>query len=186
MIDRIIVNTVYLVPRQVNKFKKQHPNEEVLIADGTKARRVKSKEEAQYEIGWATARRSILILTTSGLYCGGWTIPLSNIQEATLLKISGGSLLKISTIDDLHYQFGLQRNPAWEKQKVLPLSVQDSALKFSKASLIFRLIVLAWLAYLISRQYSQDGLSISAILSLVLFVWISIPLLRFFRFPKAH
>jgi len=42
MLDRIIVNALYLVPLQVSKFKKQHPEEEVLIADGTKARKVKS------------------------------------------------------------------------------------------------------------------------------------------------
>ena len=186
MLERIIVNTVYLVPLQVNRFKKQHPGTEVLIADGTKARKVKSNEEAQYEMGWATARRNVLILTTNGLFCGDWTIPLSNIQEATLLSISGGSLLKISTTDGLHYQFGLQRNPAWEKQKVLPLNVQESALKFSKASLVLRLLVLAWLAYTISQDYFQNGLSISGILYLILFVWISRPLLRLLKFSKAH
>src|SRR5215216_40904 len=135
MLDRIIVNTLYLVPLQVNKFKKQHPNEEVLIADGAKARKVKSNEEAQYEMGWATARRSILILTTKGLFCGDWTIPLSNVQEATVLQIPGGSVLKVSTKDGLHYQFGMQRNPAWEKQKVLPLTVQATVLRYSKTSL---------------------------------------------------
>ena len=86
MLDRIIVNALYLVPLQVNKFKKQHPDVEVLIADMTKARKVKTNEDVQYEIGWATARRSILVLTTQGLFCGDWAIPLSDIQEATLLK----------------------------------------------------------------------------------------------------
>jgi hypothetical protein len=186
MLDRIIVNALYLVPLQVNKFKKQHPDTEVLIADGTKARRAKSNEEAQYEMGWVTARRSILILTTNGLFCGDWTIPLSTIQEATLIHISGGSLLKISTTDGLHYQFGLQRNPAWEKQKVLPLNIQEGALKISKASLILRFVVLAWLAYMIRQDYLQNGLSISGILYLILFVWISLPLLRLLRFSKAH
>jgi len=186
MLDRIIVNTLYLVPLQVNKFKKQHPDIEVLIADATKARRVKSNEEVQYEMGWATARRSILMLTTSGLFCGDWTIPLSNIQDATLLHISGGSLLKVSTTDGLHYQFGLQRNPAWEEQKVLPLNVQQGALKFSKTSFILRLLILAWLAYIISQDYLQNGLSISGILYLILFIWISRPLLRLLKFSKTH
>ena len=63
MLDRIIVNALYLVPVQVNKFKKLHPDVEVLIADATKARKVNSNEIAQYEVGWATARRGVLILT---------------------------------------------------------------------------------------------------------------------------
>lgn len=186
MLDRIIVNTLYLVPLQVYKFKKQHPDAEVLIADGTKARMVKSNEEAQYEIGWATARRSTLILTTEGLFCGDWTIPLSNIQEATLLQVPGGSLLKISTNDGLHYQFGLQRNPAWEKQTVLPLNIQETVLRYSKLSLLLRLLVLTWLAYIIGQDYLRNGLTISGIIYLILFVWIGFPLLRRLKFSREH
>ena len=186
MLDRIIVNTLYLVPLQVYKFKKQHPDSEVLIADGTKARKVKSNEEAQYEMGWATARRSILILTTQALFCGDWTIPLSNIQEATLVKIPGGSVLKVSTKDGLHYQFGMQRNPAWEKQTVLLLTVQETVLSYSKTSLILRLLVLAWLAYIIGQDYLQNGLRTSGVIFLILFIWIGFPLLRRLIFSKQH
>jgi len=186
MLDRIIVNTLYLVPLQVNKFKKQHPNTEVLIADGTKARKVESNEEAQYETGWATARRSILILTTQGLFCGDWTIPLSDIQEATLLQIPGGSVLKVSTKDGLHYQFGMQRNPAWERQKVLPLAVQETILRYSKTSLLLRLLVLVWLAYIIGQDYLRNGLRVSGVIFLILFVWIGFPLLRRFKFSREH
>jgi hypothetical protein len=186
MLDRIIVNTLYLVPLQVNKFKKQHPNEEVLIADGTKARKVKSNEEAQYEMGWATARRSILILTTQELFCGDWTIALSDVQVATLLHIPGGSVLKVSTKDGLHYQFGMQRNPAWEKQKVLPLTVQETVLNYSRTSLILRLLVLAWLAYIIGQDYVQNGLSTSGVIYILLFVWIGFPLLRRLISSRQH
>lgn len=186
MLDRIIVNTLYLVPLQVNRFKKQHPNEELLIADGTKARIVKSNEEAQYEMGWATARRSVLILTTRGLFCGDWAISLSNVQEATLLQIPGGSVLKVSTKDGLHYQFGMQRNPAWEKQKVLPLGVQKTVLKYSTTSFLLRLFVLAWLAYTIGQDYLQNGVRASSVIYLILFVWIGFPLLRRLIFAREH
>jgi hypothetical protein len=157
-----------------------------LIADGTKARKVASNEEAQYEVGWATARRGVLMLTTKELVCGDWTIPLSQIQEATLLHISGGSLLKISTKDGLHYQFGLQRNPGWEEQTVFPLRVEEAALKFSTTSFILRLLFLLWLAYLIAQSYRQNGLSLGVILMLILFVWSFSPLLRLLKFPKAQ
>jgi hypothetical protein len=186
MLDRIIVNALYLVPLQVNKFKKQHPDVEVLIADMTKARKVKSNEDVQYEMGWATARRSILVLTTQGLFCGDWAIPLSDIQEATLLKIPGGSVLKVSMKDGSHYQFGMQRNPAWEKQKALQLTIQETVLKYSKTSFLLRLLILVWLAYIIGQDYLQNGLRTFGVIYLILFVWIGFPLLRRLKFSKEH
>lgn len=186
MLDRIIVNTLYLVPLQVNKFKKLHPDVEVVIADGTKARRVKPNGEAQYDLGWVTARRGVLMLTTKELVCGDWTIPLPGIQEATLLHISGGSLLKISTKDGLEYQFGMQRNPAWEKQKVFPLKIEEGVLKLSKLSVILRLLLLIWLAYIMGQRYMQNGLTLDVIFILIILIWIISPLLRLLKFPKAN
>ena len=186
MLDRIIVNALYLVPLQVNKFKKLHPDVDVLIADGTKARKVKSNDIAQYEAGWATARRGVLMLTTKELVCGDWTIPLSTIQEANLLHISGGSILKVSTNDGLHYQFGMQRHAAWEEQKLFPVKIEEGALKFSKFSLVLRLVILLWVAYLMVQSYVQNGLSLGVILMLILLVWFCSPLLRLLRFPKAE
>jgi hypothetical protein len=186
MLDRIIVNALYLVPLQVNKFKKLHPDVDVLIADGTKARKVKSNDVAQYEAGWATARRGVLMLTTKGLFCGDWTIPLSTIQEATLLHISGGSILKISTNDGLHCQFGMQRNSAWEEQKLFPVKIEEGALKFSKFSLVLRLLFLLWVAYLMVQSYLQNGLNLGVIVMLILFAWSCSPLIGFLRFSKAE
>ncbi|MDX1475068.1 MAG: hypothetical protein R3309_12915 [Reinekea sp.] len=185
MLDRIIVNAIYLVPLQVSKFKKQHPEEQVLIADGTKARKVKSNQHAQYEVGWATARRGVLMLTTKNLRCGDWIIPLSTIHEATLLYISGGTLLKISTDDDSHYQFGLQRNPAWENQTVFPLKVEQGALKFSTVSLVLRLLILIWITYVTGQIYFQNGFSLSIIFYLIIIAWLVSPFVRFIKFPKS-
>jgi hypothetical protein len=189
MLDRFVrsmANSFYLVPGQVKKFKEQHPDTQVLVADATKARKVKSNAEGQYELGWATARRNVLILTTNGLFCGDWTIPLSNIQEATLIHISGGSLLKVSTTDGLNYQFGLQRNPEWEAQKILPLNIQQGALKFSKTGLILRLLLLAWLAYIVSQDYLRNGFSLASLIYLLLLIWIVLPFVRLLKFPKPH
>ncbi len=186
MLDRIIVNAVYLVPLRVSKFKKQHPEEEVIIADGTKARKVKSTQEAQYEVGWATARRGVLMLTTQNLRCGDWVIPLSTIQRATLLHISGGSLLKVSTIDDSHYQFGLQYNPAWQKQTLFPLKIEKGSLKFSMVSLVLRLLILVWITYVTGQLYFQSGFSLSVILNLIIIAWLVSPFIRYLRFPKAQ
>jgi hypothetical protein len=185
MIDRIIVNALYLVPLQVSKFRKQHPEEEVLIADGTKARKVVSNQEAKYELGWVTARRGVLMLTSSNLRCGDWIIPISNIQEATLLSISGGSLLKISTKDDDHYQFGMQRNPAWENQSIFPLKVEKGALKFSKMSLVLRVLILAWMIYITGQIYFQNGFSFRFIIYLVIILWFVSSFIRLIKFTKA-
>jgi hypothetical protein len=185
MIDRIIVNAFYLVPLQVIKFRIQHPEEEVIIADGTKARKVKSNQETQYGIGWVTARRGVLILTSNNLRCGDWVIPISAIQEATLLSIFDGFLLKISTKDGDHYQFGIQHNPAWESQKVIPLKFERSALKVSKISLILRMLILAGMIFSMGQAYFESGLGLSVIFYLVLIGGIISPFIRFMRFPKA-
>ena len=186
MLDRIIVNIFYLVPYRVYQYKKGHPDVEVLIADGTKARKAISSEIVQYEMGWVTARRGILMLTTKELVCGDWTIRLPDIQDATLMHISGGSLLKITTKDGEQYQFGMQRNSAWEKQELFPLRVEESALRFSKASLIIRLVLLVWLAYLIGLNYLRNGLNLVVILLVILLVWTCSPLLRLIRYPKVQ
>lgn len=185
MLARMIVNIAYLVPMKVKKFKEQHPEEEVLIADGTKGRKVSPNQDAKYEVGWVTARRDVLLLTTSNLRCGDWAIPLSMIQEASLLHISGGSLLRISTSDGFDYQFGLQRNPAWEKQTLIPLKVEQRALEFSIASLVLRLLVLVAIAYFTVQIYLANGFTLSVILNLLIIAWLISPLLRLIKFPKV-
>lgn len=185
MLDRIIVNAVYLVPLRVNTFKKQHPDEEVLIADATKARKAASNDKARHELGWITARRGILMLTAKNLRCGDWIIPLSSIQEATLLHVFGGSVLKVSTSDNSHYQFGLQRNPAWERQTLFPCKIEHGALKFSKGALALRLLVLACMLYLAVQYYNRSGFSIAFAFILIIIVWLVAPFLQLLTFPKA-
>jgi hypothetical protein len=181
---RTIANAFYLVPRQVRNFRGQHPDTEVLIADATKARRVEAHDETRYEMGWAIARRGVMILTTNGLYCGDWTIPIANIREATLLHIPGGSVLRVSTTDGVNYQFGLQRNPAWEEQKVLPLRVEHGALKFSTTALVLRLIIVGWLVYIIVQDYLRQGISVNGVFFFILLMWASLPLFRLLKFSR--
>lgn len=186
MLDRIIVNVVYLVPWRVNEFRKRRPDEEVLIADATKARKVKSGSEVRHEPGWFTARRSILMLTTRNLRCGDWVIPLSSIQEATLLHIPGGSVLSVSTRDGDYYQFGLQRNPAWERQTRFPCKIEYGALKFSTISLAWRLLVLAGLLYFGVQDYIRNGFGVTSVFTLVIIVGLIAPLLWSLKSPKAQ
>lgn len=185
MLDRIIVNAVYLVPWRVSEFRKQHPDEEVLIADATKARKVAPGSEVRHEPGWVTARRGILMLTTSNLRCGDWVIPLSSIQEATLLHIPGGSVLNVSTRDGDHYQFGLQRNPAWERQTRFPCAIAHGAPKFSTISLVWRLLALAGLLYFGVQDYIRNGFSVVSALTLIIIAGLVAPLLWSLKSPKA-
>ncbi|NEQ27118.1 MAG: hypothetical protein F6K28_50545, partial [Microcoleus sp. SIO2G3] len=141
---REIANACYLVSSRVRQFKKSFPEARVLAAGATRARKLQKDSPLQYEPGWITARRGVLILTETGLHCGDWTIPLNTIREATLSNVAGGSVLKIATADEQYYQFGLQQDPAWEQQKVLPLKIQKAELQFSTASVIMRLFVLAF------------------------------------------
>lgn len=126
------------------------------------------------------------MLTTKNLRCGDWIIPLSSIQEATLLHISGGSVLKVSTSDDCHYQFGLQRNPAWENQTIFPYKVEQGALKFSKGSLTLRLLALVCILYVAVQNYLLNGFSFTFVLTLLIIVLLVSPFLRFLKSPKAQ
>jgi len=157
---RVLTNLIYLVPLAVRRFKAKEPGSQVLAAGATKARRLdEDSAEIQYEAGWITARRGALILTQDKLVCGSWQILLSNISHATLLRtrafLARALVLKVSTTDGQHYQFGLQYDPAWENQTALKLSITDGKIKYSKFSVAMRVILgialVVWLIRLVVR-----------------------------------
>jgi hypothetical protein len=51
------------------------------------------------------------------------------------------------TKDDSHYQFGMQFNPEWTNQNVLPLTIEQGQVKTSTFSLIMRLILVGYIIY---------------------------------------
>lgn len=176
---RIFTDIIYLVPFKIRNFKKNNPDIQVLVAGATKARKMKSDSTPEYEQGWATARRSILLLATNGFHCGDWFIPLANVKDVKLHRITGGLLLKVSTNDDSFYQFGLQVNPAWEKQTVLPMRAEQIALKFSSFSIILRIILIAFFIWVIIRDYIMQQVSSSTFLYILLVIWIILPISKF-------
>jgi hypothetical protein len=181
MLDRLIravVNLFYLVPFQVRRFRQRHPEEQVLIADAVKARQLQSGAPPQYELGWVMARRGVLILTSSGLFCGDWRIPLEEIETANLQLISSGAVLSVTTRDGWHYQFGMQRNPEWQAQSILPLQVERRALKFSSASLVLRLGIAAWLGYILMQDYAQSGWNFNTGFYAALLLWLIVPIVN--------
>ena len=150
-LSRILTNTFYLVPFTVHRFKKQNPEEQILAASATKARKNPIDAKVQYEAGWITSRRGTLILTADRLVCGSWEIPIATITEATLLqydkRTTSGFILDIYANNE-HYQFGLLYDPVWTQQTVLKLKVKNEKLEYSGFSIILRvgfLIVFVWL-----------------------------------------
>ncbi|MGR3274759.1 hypothetical protein ACSYAD_06560 [Acaryochloris marina NIES-2412] len=166
----------YLVPFRLQKFRKQYPNVQILASGVTKARKMKADSPVQYELEWVTSRRGMLILTESYLFCGDWEIPLDTVSEAVLLSLTGGYVLKISTTAGDHYQFGLNKNLAWETQSVLSLTKQQGSIAYSTQSLILRAIMLMavlWYLY----QGSLTASLAKILLALIASALIGIPLL---------
>jgi hypothetical protein len=145
-----LTNMLYLIPLQVNRFQGRNPQAQILAVGASKARRLAANTAIQHEAGWITSRRAALILTKDRLICGSWNIPLASITSATLHRVKAfaarGLVLKVAT-DKHHYQFGLQYDPAWERQTALPLVIEDSKIGYSLFSIVIRVILVAYLIW---------------------------------------
>jgi len=150
---RFLANLFLLVGRKEKKFKEDYPNDEVIASGGAKA--IVSEEEQEVSRGkqWAGAKRSALILSDKRLVCGDWEINLNDVNEASIIEfksfLSKSLILKIRTEEGKNYQFGLQYDPAWTKQEVLPLKIEESKVKFSMFSIVARLLLVIFIINLI-------------------------------------
>lgn len=112
-----LVDLIYGTGRARRKFERNSPNEKVLAADASKGIVTTTNQDIQRGLDWVTSQRAVVMLTEKKLVCGKWIIPLDNISTAQLLKINslfgGGQVLKVQTMDDKNYQFGMQINPEW-------------------------------------------------------------------------
>ena len=168
---REYASTVYGVSAAVARLEAQEPESTVLAAGAAKARRLAGETAVRSGFGWATARRATLILTKDKLVCGSWTIPLVSIEEATLLRVRGlvskGLVLKISIIDGIRYQFGLQYDPAWEQQTALRLTLEEGKIERSAPQVALAAIGLilmlagcgycGWFLYLVVSALTGGG-----------------------------
>lgn len=100
---------------------------------------------------WVVSRRAVAILTDKRIKCGDWEIPLASITKSELIKIRGlistGQLLHITTDKNEGYQFGMQLNPDWMNQNVLPLQLINKKIKISLYSWVIRILIIAYLGY---------------------------------------
>ena len=128
-----------------------------LAADGSKGITTKGDKGIEQGLHWVTSQRAVVLLTDKKIKCGQWDIPLENIETAQLLKINSlfgpGQVLKLKTKDEIHYQFGMQFNPEWTNQSVLPLTLEQGQIRTSTFSLIMRLILVGYIIYWLLRTF---------------------------------
>ena len=84
-------------------------------------------------------------------------IQLEQIQSSQLLKFKSlfgdGVVLKLQTIDGTNYQFGMQINPEWIEQEVIPLAYEQAKIKHSPFSVIVRIIAISYLIYWVYERF---------------------------------
>ena len=160
MYNRFVIwisNTLYGVSAKINKVQALYPDQEIVVAGATKARKLEQDEDLSRNPRWITARRAVLILTDTSLHCGSWTINLEDIASAQLIRFKGtfskGLLLKVETQSRNHYQFGLQHDPRWEAQSVFRVTLEDGTLKNTPFSIAARVVVVLWILYLLFKWF---------------------------------
>lgn len=153
---KAIVDLIYGTKRVKRKFEMDNPGEKVWAADGSKGIVTTSNQDIRRGLDWVTAQRAVVLLTDQKIVCGKWIIPLDTISTAQLIKVNGGQVLKIQTTDDKNYQFGMQSNPEWVNQQILPLTIETGKIKYSPFSILVRLIAFGYLIYWLYNRFMND------------------------------
>ncbi len=152
-----LVDLIYGTGRVRKKFEINNPTEKVLAADASKGIVTTSNQDIKRGLDWVTSQRAILMLTDKKIICGKWIIPLDTISTAQLIKIKtlfgGGQVLKVQTTDSKNYQFGMQVNPEWTNQELLPLTIEKGQIKHSAFSILIRLIIVGYLIYWLYERF---------------------------------
>jgi hypothetical protein len=146
-----LVDSIYGTEKARKRYEQLNPEERVIVADAAKGIITDQNENVSRGANWAVSQRAVLLLTQHKLICGKWTIPIAQIASCQLLKVksilSEGAILKISTIDGINYQFGMQLNPEWAAQQVIPLSFEEAKIKHSAFSISIRVLLFGYLVY---------------------------------------
>lgn len=131
----------------------------IYAIDGAKAIVTKDNKEIERGLDWITSQRAVILLTNSKIICEKWTILLENIHSAQLLEINSifgkGQVLKIQTKDNKNYQFDMQFNNKWLIQNVLPLKLEKAKISNSLFSIVLRIFIICYIAFLICRLINR-------------------------------
>ncbi|UXE67184.1 MAG: hypothetical protein KA713_09295 [Chryseotalea sp. WA131a] len=154
------VDFIYGTSRVKEKYQIDNPSETVVAADASKGIVTTDNQDVRRGIDWVNSQRAVIIMTTEKIVCGKWTIPIDNISTAQLVKINslfgGGQVLKIRTLDNTNYQFGMQLNDDWSVQRVLPLTIENAQTKYSTFSIIMRLFAIGCVLYGLYLMLTED------------------------------
>lgn len=157
---KAFIDLIYGTKLIRQQYEATHPTETVYAADGSKGIVTTGDKEIKRGLDWVASQRAVVLMTGKNIVCGQWTIPLADITSAQLLKISSllgaGQVLKIQTRDDKNYQFGMQFNPEWTEQQVLPLTLEKGRVKYSAFSVIVRLIAVGYLIYWVYDRFIRN------------------------------
>lgn len=159
---KALVDFIYGTSRFRKKYQQFNPTDKVLAGDASKTIITDQDEDVTKGVNWVKAKRAVLLLTESKIICGNWEIPIEEIKSAQLLKLSSlladGMVLKIQTLEDINYQFGMQLNPEWMNQKILPLKLEKTKIKYSIYSIVVRIIAVGYLLY---SRFAKETLSLN-------------------------
>jgi hypothetical protein len=155
-----LVDFIYGTNRAKKKYQLKNPNEKILACDASKGIITNKNEHIEKGTKWVTSQRAIIILTEHKIVCGKWEIPIDTIKKIELFKIKSliadGMVLKIQTLEDKHYQFGMQMNDEWLNQKTISLTLEETKVKYSKYSIIVRIIAVGYISYIIYTRFFQN------------------------------
>jgi len=150
------VDLVYMTQRARRKFERDNPDETVFAADASKGIVTENNQDIQHGLDWVTSQRAVILLTDKKIVCGKWIIMLDAISNTQLIKYGNGQVLKIQTKDGTNYQFGMQINPEWTNQQILPLTLEKGQVKYSFFSIIMRLILFGYIFYWLYRHFISN------------------------------
>ena len=148
-----LVDCIYMTKRTIKKYEIDNPNELVSIADASKGIITKNNQDIQNGANWVTSQRAVILLTDRNIICGKWKISLETISTAKLYRYGSGQVLKIQTSDGTNYQFGMQINPEWTNQEILPLTLENVKVKYSLFSIIVRLMAIGGLVFWLYKRF---------------------------------
>jgi len=112
----------------------------------------------QRSFNWATSRRALLKIFPDRFECGNWSIPFSEVTEATLYEIKQMFMpchvLQINTKEKI-YQFGLNPWTGIAKKLPIPFNEEKTKLKYSTYSIVMRVVAVALLCYWFFEKISK-------------------------------
>jgi hypothetical protein len=111
-------------------------------------------DQRRHGPNWLLSRRGTLRVFDDHLECGDWRIELAEIRSAILFSFRStflripGYILSIET-PDRTFHFGLNWGSYWKGELPFPVRRERGKLSYTWFSLLVRLVLVAYVAYLV-------------------------------------